>query len=117
MVQCAESTPENPIDGVQVDYDTGQIMRTFAGGSWPKPFFPGSRNIEVTYVAGYDPVPSNVWMATVNLVAFWWRHWYQASRTFTKDAGPKTQGGDGLWPGVPNEIAQIFESYHLQTIG
>lgn len=118
MVQCAESTPENPIDGVQVDYDTGHIMRTFAGGSWPKPFFPGSRNIEVIYVAGYDPVPSNVWMATVQLVAFWWRHFYQASRTFTKDAGgPKREGGSDLWPGVPNEIAQVFESYYMHTVG
>jgi len=118
FIQLTESTPQNPGEGIQIDYRTGQIMRTFAGYSWPRPFYPGSRNIEVTYVAGYDPVPHNVWMATVNLVAYWWRNWYQASRTFTKTpAGSNQQATVELWPGVPDEIAEVFESYYLHTVG
>ena len=118
FIQLPESTPQNPVEGVQLDYRTGQIMRVFAGYSWPRPFYPGSRNIEVTYVAGYDPVPHNVWMATVNLVAYWWRNWYQASRTFTKTpANSNNQANVDLWPGVPNEIAQVFEAYYLHTVG
>jgi hypothetical protein len=118
FIQLPESTPQNPVEGVQVDYRTGQIMRVFAGYSWPRPFYPGSRNIEVTYIAGYDPVPHNVWMATVNLVAYWWRSWYQASRTFTKTpAGSNQQATVELWPGVPDEIAEVFESYYLHTVG
>jgi len=117
FIQLPESTPQSPVEGVQVDYRTGQIMRVFAGYSWPRPFYPGSRNIEVTYVGGYDPVPHNVWMATVNLVAFWWRNWYQASRTFTKGEAPRQSATVDTWPGVPNEIAQVFESFYLHTVG
>jgi hypothetical protein len=57
-------------------------------------------------------------MATVNLVAYWWRNWYQASRTFTKTpAGSNQQATVELWPGVPDEIAEVFESYYLHTVG
>jgi hypothetical protein len=120
FVQLPESTPENPVEGVQVNYRTGQIMRTFAGYSWPRPFFPGSRNIEVTYIAGYDPIPPNVWVATIDLVAYWFRNTYQASRTFTGNAaeyGQNQQASGDLWPGIPNRIAQVFESFRLPVIG
>jgi hypothetical protein len=122
FIQLPESTPESPTEGVQVNYRTGRIMRTFAGYSWPRPFFPGSRNIEVTYIAGYDPVPSDVWLATIDLVAYWWRNAEQASRTFT--AGGNQYGGEqttpqsvGLWPGIPNRIAAVFDGYRLPVIG
>ena len=122
FTQLPESTPESPTEGVQVNYRTGRIMRTFAGYSWPRPFFPGSRNIEVTYIAGYDPVPSDVWLATIDLVAYWWRNAEQASRTFT--AGGNQYGGEqttpqsvGLWPGIPNRIAAVFDGYRIPVIG
>ena len=122
FIQLPESTPQNPIEGIQLDYRTGRIMRTFAGYSWPRPFFPGSRNIEVTYVAGYDPVPSDVWLATTDLVAYWWRNAEQASRTFV--AGGQMYGGQettpqstGLWPGIPDRIAAVFGGYRLPVIG
>lgn len=123
FIVLPESTPENPVDGVQVDYATGRIMRTFAGYSWPRPFFPGSRNIEITYQAGFNPVPPDVWEATVDLVAYWWRNTQQAARGSTGwrpangEYGGGEEGPNDLWPGVPNRIAEVFESYRDPVIG
>ena len=111
-VTLPESTPENPIEGVQVDYATSRIMRTFAGYSWPRTFFPGSRNIEVTYTSGYNPIPPSIWTATVEMVAYWWRNTQQASRQAVRpmeyDEAPPMVG---LWPGVPDRIADLLEPY------
>ncbi len=121
FVQLPESTPENPVEGIQIDYATSRVMRTFSGYSWPRPFFPGSRNVEFTYLAGFDPVPPDVWEATVDLVAYWWRNTQQASRTFTPRSGDEygepLQDDKGLWPGVPNRIAEVFEEYRPVVIG
>lgn len=118
FVTLPESTPESPTEGVQVDYATGRIMRTFQGYSWPRPFFPGSRNVEVTYVAGFNPVPPDIWMATMELVAYWWRNTQEAARTSplrTNEYDNAQQGG--LWAGVPNRIARVFQSYQIPTVG
>ncbi len=121
-ITLPESTPANAIEGVQIDYSIGLLRRVFAGYSWPRPFFPGSRNIEITYVAGFNPVPADVWEKTVQLVAYIWRNSQQASRS----GGPAPRGMDdfggiepttGLWPGVPNHIAAVFESYRLPYVG
>jgi hypothetical protein len=68
LISLSESTPQNPIDGYQVNYLTGRMMRTFQGYSWPRPWFPGSRNIEVTYYAGYNPLPPALRIATRELI-------------------------------------------------
>lgn len=119
-INLTESTPANPVEGIQIDYATSRIMRAFAGYSWPRPFFPGSRNIEVTYVAGFDPVPPDIWEATVDLVAWRWRNSQQSSRSSPRPAGAEEYGGDsdssGLWPGVPNRITEVFESYRLPSV-
>lgn len=120
FVQLPESTPENPVEGIQIDYATSRVMRTFAGYSWPRPFFPGSRNVEFTYLAGFDPVPPDVWEATVDLVAYWWRNTQQASRSTPRPAneyGEPLEDDKGLWPGIPNRIADVFESYRPVVIG
>lgn len=122
-VQLTESTPENPVDGVQIDYATGRIMRTFAGYSWPRPFFPGSRNIEIVYRAGFNPTPPDLWIATVELVVHWWRNAQgSAGKGFGGQIGG--QGGfdpesetAGLWQGLPYRIAEILDTYRLPAIG
>ena len=122
-ISLPESTPENPVEGIQIDYGTSRIMRTFAGYSWPKPFFPGSRNIEVTYIAGFDPVPPDIWQATVDLVAYWWRNTQQGSATGVRAAGGNDVYGEplqapaGLWPGMPNRIDDVFTTYRMPSIG
>jgi hypothetical protein len=119
FVTLPESTPENPIEGIQIDYGTSRIMRTFAGYSWPRPFFPGSRNVEVAYRAGYNPVPPDIWEATMELVAWKWRNTQQGSRSVPMPAGNEFDGdsSDGLWPGLPNRIAMVYDSYSIPSIG
>ena len=118
-VPLPESTPDNPVDGIQVNYLTGRIMRTFAGYSWPRPFFPGSRNIEVTYVAGYNPIPPSIWTATVELIAHWWRNTQQASRQVlrTGDYDAGVPDSDPLWAGVPYRVQSLLAPYRLVVIG
>ncbi len=118
FVELPESTPENPVEGVQIDYGTSRLMRTFTGYSWPRPFFPGSRNIEVTYLAGFNPVPPDIWEATQELIAWKWRNTQQATRSWSPHGQEfDGTGTDGLWPGVPDRIADIFTSYWLPSIG
>lgn len=120
MIDLTESTPENPIEGIQINYHSSRIMRTFAGYSWPRPFFPGSRNIEVAYKAGINPVPADVWQATCDLVAYWWRNTQQSSAAFVpgqEGYGGEQSQSDGLWPGIPNRIFDVFNSYRLPSIG
>lgn len=118
FVTLPESTPENPVEGIQIDYATGRIMRTFAGYSWPRPFFPGSRNVEVAYVAGFNPLPPDIWEATMELIAWKWRNTQQATRAWGPGAREfEEPGQDGLYPGMPNRIAEVFDTYWLPTIG
>lgn len=117
-IQLLESTPQNPVDGVQIDYATSRIMRTFAGYSWPRPFFPGSRNIEISYKAGFNPVPPDIWEATVDLVAYWWRNTQQASRGLKapNPYGDTGEASNDLWPGMPDRIGDVFKQYRMPSI-
>lgn len=121
MITLVESTPENAIDGVQIDYETSRIMRVFGGYSFPRPFEPGSRNIEITYTAGFNPVPPDIWMATMELVEYWWRNTQETPRTAPlQEVGfdnPAGGGTPGLWPGIPSRVAEVFDYYRIPGIG
>lgn len=101
----------------QVEPSTGRLIRTFMG-LVPRPFFPGSRNIEVIWTAGFNPIPPDVWLATIDLIAYWWRMTQESPRWFGRDndqyGGPTT---DMLYPGIPNRIADVFANYRVPTIG
>lgn len=112
-ISLPESTPETPTEGVQVEYPTGRLTRTFFNSNWPRPFFPGVRNIEVVYVAGFNPVPPDIWEATMDLIAYRWRS-SQEAPTWWSRSGTDQYGGpqtNMLYPGVPNRIAEVFASY------
>lgn len=115
LVLLPESTPANPVDGIQIDYSTGRLMRTFAGYSWPRPFFPGSRNIEISYVAGFNPIPADIWMATIELIAHWW-NMAQVGRGSARGQ-QESDATDGLWQGMPNRIVNLINPYRLIAIG
>jgi hypothetical protein len=108
-----ESEPGSGINGIQIDYGTSRVMRTF-DGSWPRPFFPGSRNIEITYVAGFNPVPPDVWEATVELVAYKWRNSQEATRWFKP--GMQYDATSSLYPGIPDRCGQVFDNYRLPSV-
>lgn len=116
-INLVESTPANPTEGVSIDYGTSKIVRVFAGYSWPRPFFPGQRNIEITYRAGFNPVPDDVWDATCDLIAYKWRMSQEAPKWYPS-SGDEYGGAQSnpLYPGVPNRIAEVFESYRLPGI-
>lgn len=113
-ITLVESTPQNPVDGIQINYATGRIMRTFAGYSWPRPFFPGSRNIEITYRAGLNPVPPDVWMATVEWVADWWRNGIQqpgVGVALSSEVDAPEPAQDTMWRGMPHWVADMISDY------
>lgn len=118
-INLPESTPENGLEGILIDYATSEIMRTF-DGQWPRPFFPGARNIEVVYVAGFDPVPDDLWQAAVDLVAWKWRNTQQASLApmpASMNASFETVAANPYRPGCPPDIQDVFDSYRVPTIG
>lgn len=69
-----DSTAElNPQFCYSIDNaEAGEISRR-VGGNVNIPFVPGEGNIEVVYTAGRNPIPGNLVLAELELVA----HWYQ----------------------------------------
>ena len=115
-----EQTPANQSsqDSFQCDYLRGQLIRTFPG-LVQRPWFPGSRNIEVTWTAGYNPIPADIKMATLEYIAHWWRNTQQQSGN-----RPGAIAGDydpaetsGLWQGVPNRITDLLSPYIQVGLG
>lgn len=119
-INLVESTPENPVDGIQINYATGRIMRTFAGYSWPRPFFPGSRNIEVTYKAGFNPIPGDLWMGTVELVSHWWVNTQQQSALRLPGESAKDEyepeETSGAFAGIPYRVQAMIDPYRLPGV-
>lgn len=99
----------------QCDWVNGVIVRTYQG-LIQRPTFPGSMNIEIEWVAGYNPVPADVRIATLELVAWWWRNTQEAPRWFAVkteyDGGPNP-----LWPSVPNRVTTLLAPYLQQGMG
>jgi hypothetical protein len=108
-----ESVPTNQVDGWQCEYLQGMLRRVFPG-LVEKPWFPGSRNIEISWTAGYNPVPADIKVATLEMISHWWRNTQQQAGR--RPGGP---GGEydpevvamGLWTGVPLRITTLLESY------
>ena len=96
---------------------TGMLIRTFQG-LVQRPFFPGSRNIEVTWVAGYDPIPDDIMVATLELAKHWWVNTFQAARDITPPGEYDTmlQGGP-MFPGVPDRCRMLLAPYTQVGIG
>lgn len=101
-----------------MDYLRGTVIRTFMG-LVQRPWFPGSRNIEITWTAGYNPLPADIKTATLELVNHWWRNTQEAVRTSPLQINgyeePAPTGG--LWPAVPNRITAWLEPYVQVGIG
>lgn len=116
-----ESTPTNQTDGYQVEYSTGRLIRIFPGNV-QKPWFPGSRNIEISWTAGYNPIPADIRMATLELA----KHWYDNTQMQAGIRGgvgiPMSGEYDpaatsGLFTGIPYRIIDLLETYIQVGIG
>lgn len=116
----AEQTPANQgtQDVYQLDYLHGTLIRAFMG-LIQRPFFPGSRNIEVTWKAGYNPVPADIRHATLKLIKCTWNEEQQASRSVpvplggTREEMPMT----GMFAGIPADVERLLSPYVQQGIG
>lgn len=114
-----EQTPasQGGQDVYQVDYLRGTVIRTFMG-LVQRPWFPGSRNIEITWKAGYEPVPADIKMATLELVNYWWRNTQEATRVSSLEAVEyEAPAASGMWAAVPNRVKVLLEPYAQQGIG
>jgi hypothetical protein len=114
----AEQTPEHDIDGFTCDYHTGRMTRVFPG-LVQKPWFPGSGNIDIQWVAGYNPIPADWKVATLEMIAHWWRNTQESQRINVR-GGPGDDAeavANGLWEGVPLRIAALLDSGQQIGIG
>ena len=96
-------------DMFSLDAIEGIITRSYLG-LLARPTFPGLKNIEVTWWAGYNPVPPALRRATLRLIKHWW------ARDFQSQVGGFKRSEDGgeereYFPLVPNDIMQIFSQY------
>lgn len=106
----SEQTPQDQSaqDSYQLDYLTGRIIRSFPG-LVPRPWYPGSRNIIITYTAGYLTVPQTVKVATLEYAKYWYKQTFDPRQnkagTYDDDTGAQ------LWPGTPNRVAELLTPF------
>lgn len=109
-----EQTPERQggSDMYQVDPTTGRLTRSFLGNI-ERPWFVGARNVEVTWVAGFNPLPQTIRLATLILIQHWFQRYQEASRTFPLPAGAMTADmmPTGLFSGLPPDVERLLQPY------
>ena len=115
LVEVDPSTGNTGGDGYQLEYRTGRITRVL-GGIWNRPFYPGSNNVWITWVAGYNPIPRDIIWATLEWVAHVFRNTQQNNWQDPRGTSDiEDLGTSGLWVGVPNRVTAALDSY--QRIG
>ena len=113
----AEQTPEDQgnSDVYQIEPMTGRLTRTFMG-LVQRPFFPGSRNVEVDWVAGFNPLPADIRVAALEVAAHWYRNTQETPRWFGRSEEYDQPGASALWPAIPNRITMLLEPYATRVI-
>ena len=100
----SESTPTNQVDGWQCVYDTGRLTRVFPGNV-QKPWFPGSRNVEVVWTAGYNPIPPRFRMGSLMAIEWVWRNKFEQSGVHAGVQGEYDAGSNqGMLGGIPDDV-------------
>ena len=115
-----EQTPANQggQDVYSMDYLHGYVIRAFMG-LVARPFFPGLRNVEVTWFAGYNPVPADIRYATLKMIKHVWNSDQQASRSFPQPAGAREDEipQAGPFAGIWADVKPYLAPYEQQGIG
>lgn len=113
-------TPENQGGAGEqmytMDWIEGVIIRTYQG-LIARPFFVGTKNLEVTWTAGYNPVPRSLIMMTKDLIKEWWVNTQDASRSVQMPGEYGEQAPSPQWSGLSRRVAQIFDGYAQIGIG
>lgn len=97
----------------------GQIIRTYQG-LIARPFFVGEKNLEVTWTAGYNPLPADIKRATLLMIKERWNQEQQASRGSARPAGSgyqdmPLQEAPGF--SVRGEVQRMLEPYLQIGVG
>lgn len=103
----------------QVDWLRGTLIRSYQG-LIARPWFPGLRNVEVTWTAGYNPLPADIKRATMLMIKERWNQEQQASRGNARPAGSGYQDmpqQEGLGFSVRGEVQRMLEPYLQVGIG
>lgn len=105
-------TPEaqGGADMFTMDWIKGYIIRSYLG-LLARPSFPGLKNIEVTWVAGYNHTPPPIRMATREYVRYWWTHTQEASHGASIGGYHAPEEQDEGWPAVENRIKAMLRPY------
>lgn len=115
-VALSEVDPASGSDGYTVDYSTGIIERVM-GGVWQRPFMPSERGVLVTWYAGFDPIPADIWLTTMNLIDLWFRTYQQQGANKSAASNPMNNGQpQGPWGGVPAFVKSGLQPYILPSI-
>lgn len=110
----SEATPGNQVDGFEMQYPTGRLIRIFPG-LIGKPWFPGSRNIYVEYWAGQNPIDADLKMATLEMIAHWYHHTQEQPALRGATGGASAEAvASGAWSGTPLAIMNLLdEEVHI----
>lgn len=103
-VTMGESTTPN---GYTLDAEGGRIIRRSGSEAISFPY--GVGNIAVTYIAGRNPIPKNIRLATLMLI----QHWWQQSQMNRNGGRPSFGGDDALNMGagyaIPNRVRELLQ--------
>jgi hypothetical protein len=113
-----EQTPTHQVDGWQCEYRTGRLTRVFQG-LIPKPWFPGSGSILVTWDAGYEPVPAAARLACKEAIKWYWDNTQEHSRN-TRQQGDDWSKPDAsqFWGSVlPAMMKPLLDQFGQVGIG
>ncbi len=96
------------IDGTQVnDCVLEESFRLYRAACFPY----GRRNVVVTYMAGYNPVPDDLKLAVLMLVKF-----YAGSQLTARSMWFEGGGGVGQEHEWPNQVKMIVGTYRMPSV-
>lgn len=117
-----EQTPtaQGGADTYSLDPLTGIITRSF-NGLIARPFFPGLRNVEVTWTAGYNPIPASIRLGCLEAIQWWWDNTQEAPRRIRPAGGGYESPGAGspefFGTILPAMMAPILSNFMSVGIG
>lgn len=104
-------------DGYRVNYREGYIERIL-GGVWQRPWYPSEMGVLVSWWAGMNPVPADLWFDTMAWAAQLFRSTQQreAGNPFSR-SGDNGADNSGAWPGMPKWLSGKLQTYVLPSVG
>lgn len=117
-----EQTPTNQgaSDAFSLAPLEGVVTRVFPG-LIPRPFFPSFRGVEVTWWAGYNPIPPSLRLACLEAVQWYWDNLIEAAKRIRPMGGGFESPGAGspeFWGSVlPSMLGPVLSNFASVGIG